>query len=144
MREIILVVDDMAIVRDPIAASLQLGGYQTVCAANGIEALKAVQTQAPSLILLDMSMPVMDGLTFLRALRADHRYKNLPVILLTAISEKQHVLEAAKLGIQDYLLKSKFSLADLMVRVKKHLATAQTPPAQPDAPAKTPDSAAAA
>jgi DNA-binding response OmpR family regulator len=63
-------------------------------------------------------MPVMDGLTCLRAMRANAALVNVPVILLTAMSEKRHVLEAANLGVKDYLLKSRFSLTDLLTRVK--------------------------
>jgi CheY-like chemotaxis protein len=121
MSATILVVDDMPIVRDPIAASLRHGGYETICASNGVEALKAVGREPPALIVLDMSMPIMDGIAFLRVLRADKRYTTLPVILLTAFNEKELVVEAAKLGVKDYILKSKFSLSDLLARVKKHL-----------------------
>ncbi|MDB5319493.1 MAG: Metal-dependent phosphohydrolase, subdomain [Phycisphaerales bacterium] len=114
----ILVVDDVPIFRDPIAATLRLAGYQTTAASNGLEALATARANRPDLILLDLAMPVMDGLTCLRALRANAALVNVPVILLTAMSEKRHVLEAAKLGVTDYLLKSRFSLTDLLTRVK--------------------------
>jgi CheY-like chemotaxis protein/HD-like signal output (HDOD) protein len=138
----IMVVDDMSIFRDPIAASLRLAGFSTVTAVNGQEALVKLKAQCPDLILLDMAMPVMDGLTFLRALRSDPATRQVPVILLTAMSDRPHVLQAVKLGIHDYLLKSRFSLKDLLERVNKHLpaaaarngAVAPAPP--PPAPAK--------
>ena len=114
----ILVVDDMPIFRDPIAAALRLAGYQTTAASNGLEALAAARANRPDLILLDLAMPVMDGLTCLRAIRADAALANVPVILLTAMSEKRHVLDAAELGVKDYLLKSRFSLTDLLTRVR--------------------------
>jgi HD-like signal output (HDOD) protein/CheY-like chemotaxis protein len=117
----ILVVDDMPIFRDPIAAALRLAGYQTTAASNGLEALATARANRTDLILLDLAMPVMDGLTCLRAIRADAALVNVPVILLTAMSEKRHVLEAAKLGVKDYLLKSRFSLTDLLARVKSAL-----------------------
>src|SRR5688572_24595203 len=79
----ILVVDDMAIFREPLAACLKHEGYATVCAANGKEALTAVVRKRPDLILLDLAMPVMDGLTFLRHLRGNPATSALPVILLT-------------------------------------------------------------
>src|SRR5204862_5451141 len=88
----ILVVDDMPIFRDPIAASLRLAGYSTVCAANGREALVAARVNRPDAILLDVAMPVMDGISFLRALRAeaDASLAKVPVILLTAVSDKKY------------------------------------------------------
>ena len=66
----VLVVDDMAIFREPIAASLRLAGFETVCAANGQEALSAMDMRRPDVILLDLAMPVMDGISFLQSLRA--------------------------------------------------------------------------
>ena len=122
----ILVVDDMAVFRDPIAAALQQQGYQTVCAENGREALGAARTHRPDLILLDVAMPVMDGLEFLEAMRQDPNLSQIPVILLTAISERDSVLKAGKLGVRDYLLKSQFSLAEMFSRVKNRLEQSQS------------------
>lgn len=121
MNSAILIVDDMPIFRDPIAASLRMGGYQTKSASNGAEALDLVRQETPALILLDMSMPVMDGLSFLRALRAEPAIASVPVILMTALSDRDRMLEAVKLGIEDYLLKSRFSLKELLARVNKCL-----------------------
>ena len=117
----ILVVDDMPIFRDPIAASLRLAGFGTVCAANGREALVAAKANRPDVILLDIAMPVMDGIACLRALRADAELAKTPVILLTAMSDKRYVVEAGKLGVQDYLLKSAFSMRELLTRVCKYV-----------------------
>ena len=116
----ILVVDDMPIFRDPIAASLRLAGFQTLCASNGQEALAAVRAHRPAVVLLDVSMPVMDGITCLRAIRGEPEIARTPVILFTALSDKKCVLEAGKLGVQDYLLKSSFSLKELLSRVIKY------------------------
>jgi HD-like signal output (HDOD) protein/CheY-like chemotaxis protein len=120
---IILVVDDMPIFREPIAASLRGAGYQTVTACNGKEALAKILLGRPDLILLDVAMPVMDGITFLSHLRANADTCSLPVILLTAMSDKDNIIQAAKLGIQDYLLKSRFSLQELLARIKKYEST---------------------
>lgn len=117
----ILVVDDMALIREPIAACLQLAGFQTQCASDGNEALELARKTKPDLVLLDLGMPGMDGMTFLRHLRADQNLTDVPVFLLTAVSEKSIVLEAGKLGIKEYLLKSRFSSAELVARVKKYL-----------------------
>ena len=133
----ILVVDDMPIFRDPIAASLRLAGFESVCASNGQEALAAVRAHRPAVVLLDVSMPVMDGITCLRLLRADPEVAKTPVILFTALSDKKYVLEAGKLGVQDYMLKSSFSLKDLLARVVKYTgpAAGSGKPAAAPAPA---------
>jgi CheY-like chemotaxis protein len=117
--KLILVVDDMAVFREPIAASLRLAGYNTLCAADGEEALRTVRATRPDLILLDVSMPKMDGISFLKCLRADPANADIRVILLTAVSEKKHVLAASALGVRDYLLKSRFGLKELLERIEK-------------------------
>ena len=145
----VLVVDDMPIFRDPIAASLRLAGFETVCASNGQEALEAVKAHKPAVILLDVSMPVMDGMSCLRALRAEPEVGKTPVILFTALSDKRYVLEAGKLGVHDYLLKSSFSLKDLLARVIKYTGMPPRPggaarqTAGPAAPAPAQSSATA-
>jgi CheY-like chemotaxis protein/HD-like signal output (HDOD) protein len=130
----ILVVDDMAIIRDPIAASLRLAGFRTLCAASGAEGLKLAKNKRPDLILLDVAMPEMDGIAFLRHLRADPHIADTRVMLLTAVSDKKLVIEAVALGVGDYLLKSRFRLQDLLERIQKQLG---------GAPVRKPRSAAA-
>ena len=117
----ILVVDDMAIFRDPIAASLRLAGYETLTAEDGEAALRVTRDSRPALVLLDVAMPRMDGLTYLKHLRADPAVAGTRVILLTAVSEKSYVMKAVALGVNDYLLKSRFRLKDLLDRIARHL-----------------------
>jgi DNA-binding response OmpR family regulator/HD-like signal output (HDOD) protein len=120
----IMVVDDMALFRDPIAAILRLAGFTTSTASDGKTALALLPREKPDLILLDLGMPGMDGLSFIKALRADadRTRAGIPIILLTALSDKNLVVEARKLGVNDYLLKASFSSAVLLDRVRKHLA----------------------
>jgi HD-like signal output (HDOD) protein/CheY-like chemotaxis protein len=131
----ILVVDDMAIVRDPLAAILKLAGHSALIAANGQEALGILESKQVDLVLLDLAMPVMDGITFLERLRAHPQKARTPVILLTAITDKGRIVEAARRGVQDCLLKSQFSSKELLVRVQRQLAT--TPPSDPSATKRT-------
>ncbi|HKQ48031.1 MAG TPA: response regulator [Phycisphaerae bacterium] len=117
----ILIVDDMEIFREPIASTLQSRGYSTVCASNGREAMEALETHPADLILLDVSMPIMDGLACLKAIRGNARLRDLPVILLTASSDRDHVTQAAKLGVSGYLLKSQFCLKEMLARVEQYV-----------------------
>jgi HD-like signal output (HDOD) protein/CheY-like chemotaxis protein len=123
----ILVVDDMPIVRDPLAAMLKLAGHSALIAANGQEALGILESKPVDLVLLDLAMPVMDGITFLERLRAHPQTARTPVILLTAITDKGRIVEAARRGVQDCLLKSQFSNKELLARVQRQLATAPAP-----------------
>ena len=91
------------------------------------------------LILLDVKMPVMDGLSFLRILRGDSATADTPVIMLSGAEDREDILQAAKLGIRGYVLKSNFSLKDLLTRVTKHFdgltpVTAPLAPPQPTPP----------
>jgi HD-like signal output (HDOD) protein/CheY-like chemotaxis protein len=115
----VLVVDDMAVFREPIAASLRLAGYETQSAADGEEALRLTRAHHPDIIVLDVAMPTMDGITFLKHLRSDPAIANTHVILLTVVSEKHQILAAGSLGVKDYVLKSRFRLDDLLERIKK-------------------------
>jgi HD-like signal output (HDOD) protein/DNA-binding NarL/FixJ family response regulator len=124
----ILVVDDMAVIRDPVAAALRLEGFDTNTAANGREALAAMQVKPADLVLLDVLMPEMDGLTFLKHLRADARLGRIPVVLLTAVNDKRVIELAAKLGVREFLIKSRFSLKNMVERIRLTLQrSAQTP-----------------
>lgn len=115
----ILVVDDMAIFREPIAASLRLAGHEADCAADGEEALRLTRTNHPDLILLDIAMPGMDGIAFLKKLRTDPAISGTRIILLTVDNDRNSVLAAASLGVKDYILKTRFRLDDLLERIKK-------------------------
>ncbi len=127
----ILIVDDMAVFREPIAAALRAKGYETACAENGRQALGMVKSRAPDLILLDVAMPVMNGLEYLKAVRDDASIPRPPIILLTAVAEKDYVVQAAQLGVREYMLKASFSLDDLLERIARCLeeARASAPPA---------------
>jgi HD-like signal output (HDOD) protein/DNA-binding NarL/FixJ family response regulator len=113
----ILVVDDMPIFREPIAASLRSAGYEAQCAADGEQALLITRATHPDLILLDLAMPGMDGIAFLRHLRSDPEITHTKVILLTMVNDKNRVLAARALGVRDYILKSYFRLDDLLERI---------------------------
>ena len=125
----ILVVDDMRVIREPIAGSLRLAGYDTCVASDGMEALRMIESDPPDLILLDVRMPKMGGVELLKALRAVPRTEKIPVLLLTAEAEKEMVLEAAKLGIAGFVLKSSFSLPQLLARVRQLLPPGASPSA---------------
>ncbi|MEX2214641.1 MAG: response regulator [Phycisphaeraceae bacterium] len=122
-----LVVDDVAIVREPVAAALREQGYQTVCAVNGREALVLANQCKPDLILLDLHMPGAGGLEMLRALRGDPALERTPVLVLSELTDKASVIEAGRLGIEGYLLKSRFTLKDMLHRVEAALGTGLEP-----------------
>ena len=81
--------------------------------------MEALKTIKPDLILLDLAMPEMNGLAFLKQLRADKALARTPVIVVSALSEAVEVKEAMKIGVQGHLLKSRFSLEQLIALVQR-------------------------
>lgn len=102
----ILVVDDDDVERAILRKLLKRWFQAEITEAeNGEQALQKLEAVEPDLIILDVMMPVMDGLQVLTTLRADPRRQSLPVVVITASGEKDHVLKMVKLGVTDYLLK---------------------------------------
>jgi CheY-like chemotaxis protein len=101
----VLVVDDLHVARDMMARLLRLDGYETLTAEDGEAALAAVEAGHPDLMLLDLTMPDMDGLDVLRRLRADRRNAGMPVVMFSAVADPRLVAEARRLGAVDYVVK---------------------------------------
>jgi CheY-like chemotaxis protein len=118
----VMVVDDMPVVRETVAKLLKHEGFDTVCAANGQEALDAVRRVPPDLVLLDVMMPVMDGMQFLEQLRADPKIRDIPVIVMTAFSDDEWQRRALQLGISEYLVKARCSISEMISSVRQHVA----------------------
>jgi len=115
----VLIVDDMAIFREPLAATLRQEGFKTLTASNGQQALRMVREERPDLILLDAAMPVMDGIGFCQHLRGDDEFREIPIIMLTAITDRTVVQKAVQAGVQDYLLKTQFTTQELLNRINR-------------------------
>lgn len=113
----ILAVDDNAIVLTRISSILQ-NDYDVITVNSGIRALKYLEVEKPDLILLDIQMVQQDGIETLRKIRNKEECKDIPVIMLTGVENKSTVLESAKLGISDYLLKP-FSSVELLKRLRR-------------------------
>jgi len=110
----VLVVDDAENCREPLVRLLRLMGYEVSSAASGLEALACVRQHRPDAILLDLMMPEMDGVSFLRVLRGSEAWRDVPVIVVSAISDGAMLHEASDLGITRMLLKSRFTGDDLL------------------------------
>ncbi len=101
----ILVVDDSADIRLLLSRSLKAAGYEVFQATDGSEVMAAVQSYEPELVLLDVSMPTMDGFTALGKLKGDPRTKGIPVIMITAKGHPDDLEMARSLGALDYINK---------------------------------------
>ncbi|GIW13819.1 MAG: response regulator [Tepidiforma sp.] len=99
----ILVVDDAAFMRMRMSKILTEAGYEVIQAENGLEALEKYQSVKPDAVLMDITMPEMDGLTALKEIRKVD--PNAKVAMVTALGQQQIVLEAVKNGAKDFLVK---------------------------------------
>ena len=105
MRYKILTVDDSKTVRIIVRKAFKTYDCEILEAGNGVEGLAVAAKETPDLILLDVTMPVMDGVEMLTKLKSDQALKGIPVMMLTAEGGRDHVLKIAKIGVRDYLVK---------------------------------------
>lgn len=116
----ILVVDDIGENLQVLGNILNKEGFDTSFALNGKQALAIIEDTLPDLILLDISMPVMDGFEVCTILKKDERTKNIPIIFLTARTEIDNMVHGFTLGADDYVTKP-FNTLELLARVKAHI-----------------------
>ena len=115
----VLVVDDDSDSREAVSRFLTKAGYGVRSARNGREALIAVATTVPDVIILDARMPEMDGIEFLQVIRSYLRWSTVPVILLTAYDSGPHIERAHTLGVKMIYLKATYRLEDLLECVNR-------------------------
>lgn len=113
----ILAVDDTAVVLTRILYTLQ-DAYDVITINSGERALKYLKENKPDLILLDIRMSPMDGIETLQSIRTMEECKDIPVIMLTGVEDKDMVIKSAKLGIGDYIRKP-FSSEELIRRIRR-------------------------
>lgn len=97
----------------------EMEGYQIITATDGEAGLTYAKTKSPALILLDILLPKMDGFAVLKKLKEDAKTKDIPVILLTNLGQKDDVNKGLELGAADYLIKAHFKPSETVAKVRK-------------------------
>jgi two-component system phosphate regulon response regulator PhoB len=116
-KETILIVEDEPSLTEVLSYNLQREGYEVVVAREGREGLRKAQTLLPSLLILDLMLPGVDGLDICRELRASPQTSNIPILMLTAKTEETDQIVGFAVGADDYVTKP-FSVKVLLQRVK--------------------------
>ena len=116
-KHTVLVVEDDALISDMVTKNLKLEGFLVETARDGEECLRKVKEVNPDLILLDVLLPRLDGWEVLTRLRGGHREKDIPIIMLTALSDERSKVQGLRGGADDYVTKP-FSALELVARVE--------------------------
>ncbi|MCX7920057.1 MAG: response regulator [bacterium] len=116
----VLAIDDQYDNLAIIQMSLHLEGFEVITCDNGREGIEKAELEQPDIILLDMMMPYMDGFEVYQQLKKKKTTKNIPVIMLTAVDQPQHMEKAKKMGMEDYITKP-FDPLNLATRIRYFL-----------------------
>ena len=120
MKHILLIEDDPFLI-DIYTTKLKEAGYSVDIAEDGDEGLRALKQKKPDLVLLDVVLPNFNGWEILRKIKKDDSFKNLKVIVLSNLGEKDEVEKGLKLGATKYLVKAHYTPSEVIKEVKKIL-----------------------
>lgn len=120
-KKLILLVEDDADLLDLVSIKLEKEGFEVLRAETGQKALDLLQEKLPDLVLLDIMLPDIDGLTILSEIAGHEKTKKLPVIILSNIADQGSFDQASAIGEYDYLVKSKTELSELVKIIRKKL-----------------------
>lgn len=121
-KQKILIVEDETALLYALQAELAGGGYQTVSAMSGDEGLERIKKNRFAAIILDLVLPgKIDGFEFLKRIKTDKKTKDIPVIIISNLGEKENIERAKKLEAKDYLVKTEYSLEEILKKIKNIL-----------------------
>ena len=119
----VLLVEDNEMNRDMLMRRLQRKGFNVLIALDGAEAIRMTQEHKPEIVLMDMSLPVIDGWEATRRLKADRATRSIPILALTASVSSEDRRQAAQAGVDDFLSKP-VDLPELLCHLRDHVAPA--------------------
>jgi DNA-binding response OmpR family regulator len=120
-QKMILIADDDPFITHAYKTGLENAGYVVMIAQDGEEALKQIRSLHPDVVLLEIILPKLDGFTVLKTMKAETEIANIPVIVLTNLSQESDALEARNSGAVDVLVKSDVALNDILLCIERLL-----------------------
>lgn len=120
MTKKVLIVDDEQDIVESLQFVLEASGFECHCAYNGEDGLKMAKEVLPDLIILDVMMPKMNGYKISRLLKYDNKYKNIPILMVTARSQEDDKLIGEETGVDEYITKP-FELDEIVKKVEGYL-----------------------
>lgn len=117
----ILIVEDDEFLGDTLQTKFQKAGYDVKFVNDGAKVMDTFKTFVPNLILLDLLMPVKDGFLLLEELKADSKYKSIPVVVISNVKSNEDITKVKKLGAKEYIVKSDLVIDDLVKKVDSYI-----------------------
>jgi len=119
----ILFIEDEAALQKTFGDILSAEGFQVISAIDGEVGLRLAKSEKPNLIILDLILPKLHGLEVLKGLKENKETKNIPVIILTNLGDLKNIEQALELGATTYMVKSDYTLDDIIEKVKKAISS---------------------
>ena len=117
----ILVIEDDDFFRNTVAKRLEREGFEALTTGNSKEALEILETKKPNIVLLDIILPGMDGFELLSIIKKTESIKNVSVMILSNLGQKQDIEKALSLGAKDFMIKVNVNLDQIVERIKKEI-----------------------
>jgi len=117
----ILIIEDDPFLSEVYAAKFSQSGFQTEVALDGKKGMERIKADKPDLIILDIVLPKMDGFELLKKIKEDPELKEIPVVLLTNLGQKNEVEKGLSLGADEYIIKAHFTPTAIVAKVKEIL-----------------------
>jgi len=119
----ILFIEDEAALQKAFGDILSTEGFQMISAIDGEIGLRLAESEKPNLIILDLILPKLHGLEVLKGLKENKETRNIPVIILTNLGDLENIEQALELGATTYMVKSDYTLDDIIEKVKKAISS---------------------
>lgn len=120
--KIIVLADNEPIMVHAYKSGLEAAGYMVVVAQDGEEAVRQIQALHPDVVLMELILPKQDGFSVLKAVKADPIVSDVPIIVLTNLTQESDAAEARNAGAEDVMIKTEVSLNDVLMRIERLLA----------------------
>lgn len=120
-KESILIIEDDKFFRDLVSKKLEKNGFEMFLAADSKEALTALEKKKPSLIISDLILPGLDGFELISIIKKDEKTKDIPLIVLSNLGQKEEVERAISLGALDFMVKVNFTPDEIVDKIKNVL-----------------------
>jgi DNA-binding response OmpR family regulator len=117
----VLIIEDDGYISDMYKIKFKSENFDTIIASDGIEGMKYLEKEMPDIILLDIVMPQIDGFNVLKMIKKEKRLDNIPVILLTNLSQKENIERGFELGANGYIIKAHFTPSEVVKKIKETL-----------------------